>query len=413
MVSKTKYRILMSSIDAFGHINCTLALGEILASYGHQITFAHHSYHKKLADKRNFKFIPFDAKLFENVRPASAVEWHDGHLHKFRVDALSIFKDWTPEDIENFGEIVNVFERNSLALEAIFKENANNFDLFIGDFVMRQPAFYRASFPCALIHSMNPLPLYPNGPPPWSGFSVKEKDTEKWDKFRELSGVALRAIRENLYSWWRFNGTPLPAVQDTRIENWFNAEPEQLGIYHYPELLDYHEIGPIRSDKWIRLDCAIREPDNVEPFIIPESLKHLPGKLIYFSLGSLGSIQIDLMKSFVKILSKSPHRFIVSKGPKGDQFELGPNMWGENYVNQIGILEVVDLVITHAVDCGIGSRINLYEIEEFKVLNTIEETLSNPSYAEKIAKISASMKALKNKENVVRKIENFIENNQK
>ncbi|XP_025018561.1 uncharacterized protein LOC112539952 [Tetranychus urticae] len=66
-----------------------------------------------------------------------------------------------------------------------------------------------------------------------------------------------------------------------------------------------------------------------------------------------------------------------------------------------------------AVDCEIGSRINLYEIEEVKVLNTIEETLSNPSYAEKIAKISASMKSPKNKENVVRKIENFMENNRK
>ncbi|NP_001310029.1 uncharacterized UDP-glucosyltransferase YdhE-like [Tetranychus urticae] len=443
MTGKTKYRFLISSIDAFGHINCTLALGEILASYGHEVTFANRLHHKKLADKRNFKFIPFDEKLFENVRPASAPEWFDGYLHKFRSDALSIFKDWTSEESEIFGSIVNVYRRNSIALEAIFKENADNFDLFIGDFVMMNPAFHKAPFPCALLLSMNPLPLYPNGPPAWSGFSVKEKDTEKWSKFRELGGVASKIFRENLYSWWRSTGTPLPTIQDATLENWFYAEPEQLGIYHYPELLDYHEIGPIKSDKWIRLDCAIREPDNVEPFVIPESLKHLPGKLIYFSLGSLGSVQIDLMKSFIKILSKCPHRFIVSKGPKGDQLELGPNMWGENYVNQIGILEVVDLVITHggnntfletiyagkplivipffmdqpdnaqrAVDCGIGSRINLYEIDEVKVLKTIEETLSNPSYADKIAKISASMKSPENRDNIVKKIENFLENYQ-
>uniref|UniRef100_T1KTY0 Glucuronosyltransferase n=1 Tax=Tetranychus urticae TaxID=32264 RepID=T1KTY0_TETUR len=156
------------------------------------------------------------------------------------------------------------------------------------------------------------------------------------------------------------------------------------------------------------------------------------------------SVQIDLMESFIKILSKCPHRFIVSKGPRGDELELGPNMWGENYVNQIAILDVVDLVITHggkntfletiyagkplivvpffmdqldnaqrAVDCGIGARINLHEIDEVQVLKTIDETLSNPSYAEKIAKISASMKSTKNKDNFVKKIEKFIENNQK
>uniref|UniRef100_T1KTX7 UDP-glycosyltransferase n=1 Tax=Tetranychus urticae TaxID=32264 RepID=T1KTX7_TETUR len=279
MTSKTKYRILMSSMDAFGHINCTLALGEILASYGHEVTFANHSRHKKLAEERNFKFIPFDEQFFENVQPASIPGWLDKYLHKFRADALSIFKDWTLEESQIFGSIVNVFKRNSIALEAIFKENANNFDLFIGDFVLMNPAFYRAPFPCAYLMSMNPLPLYPNGPPAWSGFSVKETDHEKWNRFRELCGQASKVYRENLYSWWRSNETPLPAIQDDRVENWFYVEPEQLGIYHYPELLDYHEIGPIRSDKWIRLDCAIRRPDNVEPFEIPESLKYLPGKL--------------------------------------------------------------------------------------------------------------------------------------
>ncbi|NP_001310091.1 sterol 3-beta-glucosyltransferase-like [Tetranychus urticae] len=442
MNNKPKYRFLISSIDAFGHINCALAIGEILASNGHEVTFANHAKHKSLADRRDFKFIPFDEHHFKYLNPV--VKWINGLLHRFRSDALSIFNNWTHDEIDFFGSIVEHCDAKNRALEQVLKENEDNFDMFIGDFMSVYPAFYRTTLPWALVHSSNPICLYPEGPPAWSGFSVKEKEPEKWEKFRALFGEASSVLREKMYSWWKSYEVPYPNIKDSRIENWWYSEPEQLGIYHYPELLDYHEVGPIRSDKWVRLDCAIRKPDNVEPFIIPESLKSLPGKLIYFSLGSLGSAQVDLMKTFIKILSKCPHRFIVSKGPKGDQLELGPNMWGENYVDQISVLEVVDLVITHggnntfletiyaakplivipffmdqldnaqrAVDCGIGSRINLHELDETKVLQTIEQTLSNPSYVEKIVKISDSMKSTKSRENLVKKIETFLENHQK
>ena len=43
-----------------------------------------------------------------------------------------------------------------------------------------------------------------------------------------------------------------------------------------------------------------------------------------------------------------PHRFIVSKGPQAELYELADNMWGEEFVPQPAILPLVDLVITHA-----------------------------------------------------------------
>ncbi|NP_001310075.1 sterol 3-beta-glucosyltransferase-like [Tetranychus urticae] len=443
MTSKPRYRFLISSIDAFGHINCILAFGEILALHGHEVTFAHRQHYKKLADSRNFKFISFDETIFENIDSSAIVKWFDGLLHKFSVDAGSIFDNWTPDEINFFGSRVDVYDRGNRALEAILKQNEKNFDMFIGDFVMNYPLFHRATIPCALLLSMNPVALYPNGPPAWSGFSVKG-DKKLWDQFRMSFAKASSVMREKIYSWWKSYEVPFPTIQDSRIENWLYAEPEHLGFYHYPDLLDYHEIGPIRSDKWMRIDRVIRRPENNEPFNIPESLKSLPGKLIFFSLGSIGSVQINLMKTFIKILSKSPNRFIISKGPKGDELELAPNMWGENYVNQLAILEAVDLVITHggnntfletihagkplivvpffmdqldnaqrAVDCGIGSRINLCDLDETKLLKTIEETLSNIEFAEKIAKISDSMKSTKSRGNAVKKIESFLEEYQK
>jgi MGT family glycosyltransferase len=68
---------------------------------------------------------------------------------------------------------------------------------------------------------------------------------------------------------------------------------------------------------------------------------------VYFSLGSLGSADVDLMRGLVQTLADSPHRFVVSKGPQHDQYELANNMRGAEFLPQTTILPHVDLVITH------------------------------------------------------------------
>ena len=82
-------------------------------------------------------------------------------------------------------------------------------------------------------------------------------------------------------------------------------------------------------------------------FEVPEQLRDGPGSLIYLSLGSLGSADVDLMRRLVDVLGRTPHRFIVSKGPQHDQYELADNMWGDHQVPQTNVLPLVDLVITH------------------------------------------------------------------
>ncbi len=82
-------------------------------------------------------------------------------------------------------------------------------------------------------------------------------------------------------------------------------------------------------------------------FALPEQLAAGEEKLVYLSLGSLGSADVELMRRLVDVLSDSRHRFIVSKGPQHDEFDLADNMWGEEFLPQPAILPLVDLVITH------------------------------------------------------------------
>jgi UDP:flavonoid glycosyltransferase YjiC (YdhE family) len=47
------------------------------------------------------------------------------------------------------------------------------------------------------------------------------------------------------------------------------------------------------------------------------------------------------------VLGTTRHRFIVSKGPLADEYELPDNMWGAAQVPQTNVLPHVDLIITH------------------------------------------------------------------
>lgn len=79
---------------------------------------------------------------------------------------------------------------------------------------------------------------------------------------------------------------------------------------------------------------------------IPDQLKSKPGKLIYVSLGTVNR-DGQLLTRLIDILAQNQHKFIVSKGPLGDDYPLPDNMWGKQSLPQIHVLPLVDLVITH------------------------------------------------------------------
>jgi len=133
----------------------------------------------------------------------------------------------------------------------------------------------------------------------------------------------------------------------------------------------------------------------------------------------MGAVDVQLMKRLLNILSKSKHRFIVSKGPLHDSYALLDNMWGQKSVPQIQVLPLVDLVITHGgnntitetfyfgkpvivlpiftdqyddgqrvYDKEFGLTLNAYQCSESELLNAIESLLNNKELNERLRNIS-------------------------
>jgi UDP:flavonoid glycosyltransferase YjiC (YdhE family) len=144
------------------------------------------------------------------------------------------------------------------------------------------------------------------------------------------------------------------------------------------------------------------------------------GALAYLSLGSLGSADVELMKRLVDVLSRAPHRFVVSKGPQASEFELADNMYGGEFLPQPALLPLADVVITHAgnntttecfhfgkpmvalplfwdqydnaqrvAETGYGIRLQTYEFDDGELLGAVDRLAGDEALRGRMAAIAA------------------------
>ena len=130
-------------------------------------------------------------------------------------------------------------------------------------------------------------------------------DRTEWPKFREIWNEYFND-HKRLNEWYVSLGAP-------PLNTSGPTESPYLNIYAFPEELDYTDVRPTPPN-WYRFDTFIKEEDKEDDFKIPDKIKDKPGKLIYFSLGSMGSSNVEVMNKIIAILGELPHRFIISKG---------------------------------------------------------------------------------------------------
>jgi len=201
----------------------------------------------------------------------------------------------------------------------------------------------------------------------------------------------------------------------------FIDESDWLNLYLYPAEIDYARGTPL-AQTWHRLDTCVRRSDASPE--LPPHVATGEGALVYLSLGSLGSADVDLMKRLVDVLSRAPHRFVVSKGPQASEFELADNMWGEEFLEQPALLPLADVVITHGgnntttecfhfgkpmvvlplfwdqhdnaqrvAETGYGVRLQTYEFEDGELLGAIDRLGEDDALHRRMSAIAARVRA--------------------
>jgi MGT family glycosyltransferase len=328
--------ILFMPESAYGPTNNCVGIGKILEQRGHRVVFA-----AEASWKGRLEPLGFEEDLVDLAPPDGGTEQDAGQFWTtFITETAPEFRKPTIDQLSTF--IRPVFA--SLLDGAVYCEpqlkvilERTQPDVTVEDNVSAFPALLTHGAPWVRIMSCNPLEMKdPAIPPAFSGYPIA--DPSGWDTFRA------EYARSQRQTWERYNSFVVDAGAPALPDLEFIHESPDLNLSVYPSIADYPR-GRALAPTWHRLESSVRETD--EPWEVPEPLAGRDSALIYLSLGSLGSADVDLMRRLVSVLADTPHRYIVSKGPRADEFDLPDNMWGEGRLPQTSIVPKVDLVITH------------------------------------------------------------------
>jgi MGT family glycosyltransferase len=398
--------------SAYGPTNNCIGIGKVLEQRGHRVVFA-----AEASWKGRLEPLGFEEDLVALAPPPEGEQDAGQFWTDFITETAPEFREPTIEQLSTFIEpvfasLIDGARYCEPQLKAIL-DRADP-DVIVEDNVNAFPALLTHGAPWVRIMSCNPLEMKdPALPPTFSGYPTL--DRTGWDEFRAEYERSHRA------TWETYNAFVLEAGAPPLPDLEFIHESPHLNLSIYPEIADYpreRSLGPT----WHRLDSSVRETED--PFEIPASLRDGEGALVYLSLGSLGSADVELMERLVDVLGRTRHRYIVSKGPRAEDFELPENMWGEARVPQTSIVPLVDLVITHGgnnttteafhfgkpmivlplfwdqydnaqrvQELGYGVRLDTYAFEDAELEGAVERLLADAALRERMAANGARIRA--------------------
>jgi MGT family glycosyltransferase len=416
-VSERGATIVFFPEGAFGPTNNCVGIGDVLRRRGHRVVFIVEESFAGTLEAQGF-----EERLMRLTPPPQTEEAPGQFWKDFIRDTAPVFRKPTIEQLGEF--IAPTFQAlidGAKYVDARLTEILGELepDLVACDNVVTFPALFASGRPWARIDSCNPLEIKdPDLPPVFSG--LPSEDRSGWADFWDAYRAAHAEMHADFDEFCRERGAP-PLPRDDFIH-----ESPVLNLYLYPEEVDYPRREPL-GPTWHNLGASVRATDP--DWHLPEEPAGGEEPLVYLSLGSLGSADVELMRTLVRELAEAPYRFIVSKGPQADEYELAPNMVGAEFLPQTSILPQVDLVITHGGnntvteslyfgkpmvvlpifwdqhdnaqridETGFGVRIDTYAHEPDDLRDAIARLLDDGKLADRLAQTSRRLQAARGTE---------------
>ncbi len=401
---------------AYGPTNNCAGIGALLRERGHRVVFIVEESFAGSLEQRGF-----EERLMRLGPPPAEAEVPGQFWIDFIRDTAPVFRKPTIEQLGDFiaptfQALIDGAKYVQPRLEEIIDELSP--DAVVEDNVVSFPAIMATRHPWVRIVSCNPAELKdPLVAPFSSGYPVD--DQRDWPAFLEEVRRTHGEMWSDFDAFCREQGAGGLAWGPDGPD--FMHESPYLNLYSYPREADYARSVTL-APTWHQLDSTVRAAEAT--WALPEHLASGRGALVYLSLGSLGSADVELMQRLVDVLGGTEHRVIVSKGPLADQIRLHDNMAGEGFLPQPAILPLVDLVITHGgnntvvesfhhgkpmivlplfwdqvdnaqrVDeTGFGRRLSTYGFRDEELTGAIDALLADEPLHARLASIAARMQS--------------------
>ena len=212
-----------------------------------------------------------------------------------------------------------------------------------------------------------------------------------------------------------------------------------LNLLLYPEPLQYSRRRALDPEKFVYLDGCVRTES--EEYEIPSFAENDDAPLVYFSFGSLGVADVDLIKRMIEVLGKAPYRVLVNVGDYLDQYDEPPgNVHIADWFPQPAVIPQCDVVIQHGGnnslnetlyfgkaplvmpfvwdghdnatrmnDTGHGIGMHRYEWSDDELLSNIEHLRTDASIQARIAKTSQHMQQQDGRMTAARSIDRLLQ----
>jgi MGT family glycosyltransferase len=396
---------------AYGPTNNCVGIGDVLRRRGHRVVFIVEESFAGTLERQGFE------ERLMRLGPPPAADEEPGQFWKdFIRETAPVFRKPTIEQLGAF--IAPTFEAlvdGARYVDDRLREILDELqpDVIVEDNVVSFPALPASGAPWVRITSCNPAELKdPDVPPAFSGYPVAERSG--WPAYWEEYRRAHASLHASFDAFCIERGAP--PLDDLE----FIHESPWLNLYLYPAAIDFARARPL-APTWHNLGASVRATD--EPWTVPAELEG-EGALLYLSLGSLGSGDVELMQRLIDTLAASRHRVVVSMGPQHEQLQLADNMAGAEFLPQTSILPQVDLVITHGGnntvtealyfgkpmvmlplfwdqydnaqridETGLGVRLDTYGHEPEELLGAVDRLLEDRTLAMRLAGIASGLQA--------------------
>ena len=232
------------------------------------------------------------------------------HLPHFRLSPADQIDTYVVPAWEAIVDTVEAAERPLSALLDRLRPDA-----VVLDNVVMFPAIARAGCPWVRVVSCAETEIPdPDIPPYLSGLGLA--DRADWGTFRDRYRAATAPAHRRLSRLVAAGG--LPPLPDGQ----FLAPSPTLNLLLAPQAVRHRRRRVLDPDRFVFLDGCVRRE---APFVAPAFPRHGDRPLVYVSFGSLGAVDIDLIRRLIGVFAHLPFRFLVNVGGYVDHYDQVPD----------------------------------------------------------------------------------------
>ena len=211
-------------------------------------------------------------------------------------------------------------------------------DAIVLDNVVMFPAIANAGVPWIRVVSCAETEIPDENVPPYlSGCGEDERDA--WAVYAARYAKTVSPAHRRFSAFLADCGLKPPAAP-----NFLDPSP-WLNLLLAPEIIRHRRHAPLDPQGFVFLDGCVR---HEAPYTPPRFASHNDAPLVLTSFGSLGAMDVAMMKRMIAVFATLPCRFLVNAGHWRDEYRDVPdNVFIDSWFPQPSVVEQSSLFIHH------------------------------------------------------------------